>query len=1381
MTKTKTKSRKLAKGVALGFAAMLTATSMPVGAVIALAEDYKGTSSVTSNTNRIAIGEDDKTAKAYVTKGETVTIPKGIYYGKSSSEHVIGGEKSGTITTSTVIVTYSNGTEVATDGNSFVANWEGTYTIKYAVVDDGILYTYEFQVICEANEAEFEFALNDSNIIPSVYDVAIADGKDIVLPLPSVNDEDGKEILSSDSDNFTTDKTSIPVGKNAFVQVSITNGSEYLQIVEDEGKFVVKTKDYDKTDKENKPGHITSQQANKEYTINYSYYEVIDGAKVFVASTTKKFKVQDGYYKQTKDGENGYSILATRSSKIDSAVVGVAKSLPTISATTNTGNYPASESIEIYYTLKVFTKGESGAFDKDVTADVINEDNKFIANAEGSYRFKYEVCDFYGNKVVEDPQLDFTIENVKDTKSPEVFMYDAGSHTTEEVTNKEFRSAEAVAKNKTGNRNIIMYAIGGKDNLSTNTVTLRREIWKANTNIVRITEQAYNNYNLIFAPSAGSGTDVYTQIVSDNYEIEKQMILDDKNPSDKESIKTWLANNNYLLVTTTNKDIDNNDIVADFDESNVTDEVIGQFIDKGYAYIVPEKGETLSFTSADYRYEYYANDNNGNSEGNYSFKFETEDLFKDNSAPTITFPTTLQNSYLPTDTITFSAITNSNVSDNKVDSNVVVGTAYRYLKTKTLEPAEAEGTEGTKTLSYVIKGETNEEHKNKYYYTSKNEKGLFSQGGWHYDEDATSYKINLGKERPEDANYIEILAYAIDDDGNIGFYNKIITIASADKEVMELVNVLNVETDKTYTAGETITLPTLQFTDDNVGGMRAKVDVYKVTGSGDETVKERYTSSSMKTSFDKQAGIFTVDAGKFITSSGGSYQVVVTVTDSANHAQSIFFKYSVNDNVTKPVIEISGINASSETIKVGEAYYLPTPQIQVGSSIGYAYIGLGDEDDSSNATYYFPQIVSDNATDCELDEHYFYGTTAGTFKIRYEIFLLRYSTASEDFADTLTAERLSLENGTLVYMKGGTKYYVKADPVTGELRANTESSLQGTELSAEKMSLLATKVKVFSTLSSDPEYKLNSAEITIKVNPSITVNIPNDAYATTDYPDITDVPEVEIVKPTIDVKGEYQTDLENSTVTITYSSNASSSRQIASIKLSDWEKAVSSSSYFKVEGKKISLLLSEHGSYKISYSIQAMDKYGATVGDPETRTYTIKSGDTSLPTVKVLSNKVITTEYNVGDSMSLEFEGTSLDELGIFENLTDGSDAGSATLNDLLNSLKVTIKGPNGTETLDNDAENETGKDITKFKFNYTFDTAGDYTLTFKVTDNAGNYSTDTVSISVKAKEAKTTDVKQVMGGVLIGVSVALLAGVVIYFVVSKVKLDKKERSYKKK
>ena len=71
--------------------------------------------------------------------------------------------------------------------------------------------------------------------------------------------------------------------------------------------------------------------------------------------------------------------------------------------------------------------------------------------------------------------------------------------------------------------------------------------------------------------------------------------------------------------------------------------------------------------------------------------------------------------------------------------------------------------------------------------------------------------------------------------------------------------------------------------------------------------------------------------------------------------------------------------------------------------------------------------------------------------------------------------------------------------------------------------------------------------------------------------------------------------------------------------------------------------------------------------------------------------------------------------------------------------------------------------------------------ITFTVRDGAGNISEQTtVKFEVSTSESKPVDAKEVMGGVLIGVSVALLAGVVGYFVVSKVKLDKKEKAYTK-
>ena len=95
----------------------------------------------------------------------------------------------------------------------------------------------------------------------------------------------------------------------------------------------------------------------------------------------------------------------------------------------------------------------------------------------------------------------------------------------------------------------------------------------------------------------------------------------------------------------------------------------------------------------------------------------------------------------------------------------------------------------------------------------------------------------------------------------------------------------------------------------------------------------------------------------------------------------------------------------------------------------------------------------------------------------------------------------------------------------------------------------------------------------------------------------------------------------------------------------------------------------------------------------------------------------------------------------------------------------VTVKDPSGnTETLTKSGG----------YWSYTFETAGSYTLTYQLTDEAGNLSTPlSTIIVVDAEDVATTNVETIWGTVLIVASVALLAGVVIYFVVS----NKKQKS----
>ena len=115
----------------------------------------------------------------------------------------------------------------------------------------------------------------------------------------------------------------------------------------------------------------------------------------------------------------------------------------------------------------------------------------------------------------------------------------------------------------------------------------------------------------------------------------------------------------------------------------------------------------------------------------------------------------------------------------------------------------------------------------------------------------------------------------------------------------------------------------------------------------------------------------------------------------------------------------------------------------------------------------------------------------------------------------------------------------------------------------------------------------------------------------------------------------------------------------------------------------------------------------------------------------------------------------------------------------LLKTMKVTLTNTDTEEswTLKSDPNASEGTYI----YEHKFESAGNYTLTISVEDEAGITGSSSVSFTVSTEDTDPINVTEVLGGVLIGLSVALLAGVVIYFIVSKVKLDKKEKTYKAK
>lgn len=1394
MTRSKTKFKGLLKGAALGFAVILCSAFFPINAATALAENLEGDKAL-SDTYRIEVDGniDANNNSATVTKGDNFTVPVGVYQSATSGRHVIGTATNDNITVSKVEVAYkatgdivrtiSGGEdEAAVTGLEFTADRIGTYTITYTVVEDGTTYTYDFAVTCEADEASFEFKGNDSNIIPTVYDTQLSQSlegdnknKDIIIPLPSVLDEDGEEILTAaDSEYYILDANGsgipdIDNSKNCFVYISLTNGDSIVQLQGENGNYYI-------------DGAVLVENAstlnNQEYKLTYTFYQINENGKTFITSTSKSFTVKNGYYYTDSDKDtSGYSLVADWATTVpDSAVVGVEVDLPSVTATTKTTNSPASEAVSVYYQVSVAKMNSKGQYVDDVTDTVYNkEDNTFMTKEEGSYRITYTIKDFYNNEITKS----FDLDNVRDSQAAQVYMYDAGTDTRDEDGSysslSEYKlSSQAVA------RNIIMYAIAGSDNmLKPEELTLRREIRLGSSVRFNITEEKYNNYNLIFAPSSnGNSGDyaVFEQIAQDNYEIRKQMIMEGLDFTDGQVVQTWLKDNNYLLVTTDGKNV-KGEFIAGEDADIEDDATIDQFIEAGYAYIKSTTGGNYTFSAGSYNFYYFASDNTNNERSKYYSV--TLSSSTDEAVPTITFDTDLQTTYLSNDVIEFAV---AGASDT-VDSRLEVVTAYRYLGEDKTTPVASDQT--NQTISYLLEN-WNSNDSDKWYVTSRGQNGLVTSDGWFYDLDAETYKIDLS-EKPADARYVEILCYAVDDNGNVGFYNRIINIAdTTDTDSPVLYKVVGApDADTQYNAPMSITLPTLYFTDSKVEYMNADVMVYKITEDEDGNVTDRQLmqSTNMTTRVDTYRGTFTVDGGIFNASSNGKYQVVITVSDSSNHTVSTYFTYQVGGGVVIEDPVIDNITSEPVEIAIDESYRLTTPTIAVTDSTEYGYIGINSEDDSNAATYYTPTMVSASNNQYELDQYEFIGKAKGTYKLQYEVYLLRYKT-SEVTQDPTSGKLFIDANGKLKYYNGSAEYFVFIDenPYYGQTEdvpedANTKDkyiikvhkNLTGVATSGDdaaelESSVLGDAVDLF-VLTSDVQ------TITVK-DVVITVSIDDDAYAVTKYPEINEAKPVPItiVKPNVQVSGADKgndIDRKESTVQITRTSG-SSTTTLATITLEEWEHHFdddTNNRNFKVEGSTIKLLLRDNGTYTIRYSIQAVDHLGQKVGDPEVLEYSISNGDVEAPTVE-LSDDFVKSTYNLGDTLVLNMAG-----IEVSDNTTDVAS--------LLEKMTVTLTNTDTEEswTLKSDPNASEGTYI----YEHKFESAGNYTLTITVEDEAGISGSSSVSFTVSTEDTDPINVTEVLGGVLIGLSVALLAGVVIYFIVSKVKLDKKEKTYKAK
>ncbi len=1320
MTKSsKNKTGKIFKGAVLGVACVLSLSAFPFA-------------SLQSATSAEGV-EASTTAKSIAVSGAEKTVKKGGQYNIKSADYYVGTTKKTTISLdknlgeegslkTDISVKYKNSNieEVIEAGSGSIAGvftptMVGTYTITYTVEDSGSKFSYDYDITCEVSEASFEFETNAKEVIPSVYDLSMmTTPKNINLPQPKILDEKGEEVkdvvylTSKPTDGTTTD----------YVLISVNGG------VNEGAKNALK-QDAD-TKAFYLDGSVLKESGIGTYTITYAYYQ----NNQFVVSTTKSFDIKENYYKMTdKEGaEAGYELVASfATTRPDKASTGVAITLPTVRGTTSSKNTPSTESVNVSYSVQVMRKDNSGAYTEDVSNCVDTVKNTFTAPKDGDYRFVYTVTDFYGGDKhsVSNETMTFYIRDVKDDVAPTVAIYDASEEQEVKDGKIEYKSARNAFKSETVNRNIVIYAIGANDNASTlDEMTLTRRI-QDNGGNTRFSIQEYNDYNLIFNFSAirDEAKSPYIQFVEDNFAVASKMT--DVDTSDANAIAKYLKDNKFLIVThNLNKNPETNEDLTGSDEEKKT-----KLLELGYAYI--ENASNYSFSTQTYSVYYTAKDKAGNTvENDYiSMHVTTDTQVSDTKAPTVTFSTSLQNTYLPDDSFKFTAPKFNDDLDRNIESVV----AYRYLQSD----KETEIVVADKSKPLTFKTNSNSLVKDKWYGVE----GTHNTQAFIQPElDSNGeYKVDLS-EKPNGAGYVEILVYGVDDYGNIGFWNKVITIAQAnDKQTPTLKSVTGGDA-LTGTQGKKVTLPTLVYTDDLVDYMTQSVEVYYVSTVDGETTYRSMPSENASTSTDTRRKRFVLNAGTFTASYAGNYRVVITVKDAGNNSIATFFDVEVDGStITEdPVVD----NLTSETIEldVDETYALPSPTIKVveNESSKIRYVGYEKGDDAKTATYYTVSAISAETNYYDLTKYHFTGHASGKYEIKYNVYLIEYNT---DHANVD-------ENGNLKFTaSNGTTYFVFVNmDDLANVKLGVTTSEEGDFVTVAGID---EELKNAGIILRTPNTEVQKFKVSDSIAPVINIDS-SDYHA---YSKIGETIEIQRISAQENsIKG---INPETSYVEVT-TSRASGSSNTERIYMKDWtNKRENGNITYNDTDKKLMLKLAENGNYKILYSVSDFS------GNVSTREFSFANGDAVKPEIKVndgFLNKE-KDKYNLNDTLVLD-----LSKLDITDNMTTD-----------VEKLKPTIK-------VVNSSTNNEVKPVDGSANTFKLETAGDYKITISVTDEAGWTTEQVITINVSAKQAgDVKTVYQVVGTVLIVLSCLILVGVVGYFIYSKVKLDKELKGANKR
>ncbi len=1065
--------------------------------------------------------------------------------------------------------------------------------------------------------------------------------------------------------------------------------------------------------------------------------------------------------------------------------------------------------------------------DKDsalLYADQLNADGtlkdptKFTPLQDGYYSFIYTIRDYYGNERsnLNDNKYAYEFKGgdgnngVKDQKAPTAIVYDASSYDeNDEYVDEAYKSKSYSVAN-----GVVVYAIGMTDNVSkynTPGVDMYREIMLDEEETV-LTIKDYDKYNLVFNYRETGANSAYDNLITNDYNIRKQINAEGKQIKSDKDMLDWLKEKRYLIVVD-NKNSD--EIYKTFKSASVFGESITdgntlvswlktqtpeEIAKLGFAYIDSDKtfgsNQNGDLGNDDYVIHYVVKDAAGNTSTHRTVSMTIVSTLVDNDAPQVVFSTGLKDSYLPNTTLTFNA---PSWQKESYDNRMQMHTLYRYLYDESVSTGKFTG---DKKLDEVWKAIDKIKDDNGVLLTEKYKTyNTDSTDGYTEltDTDASSYTIDLS-EAGEKVTGLQIFVYVFDDAGNVGIYAKTVTISSViDSFSPSLHDVIDNETAATYEQGTEIALPTLEFYDDAVGFMTYDIAIECERETGSLPIHSTGSHHERKVA-NGTIGTYKVYGGRFVASYEGTYHVTISVSDGNNNTIAYFKTYKVEPRVIiqPPVINPSfAKNQTVELDTLTDGIEIPVPVVnyEIPRSVTYDVYTAEDTKtnytaghDGYNNTDYVVLGVNENnlATNWSATygtENVFRPTKTGTYDFVFTVDLIVYNYKTMKYQEmTVEADE---STGMPTYKEGGYIEYTNKDKTAKIYAADDNSAFK--VVSSEKTYFVVNDengFKIFKEGESGLE-EFNSKSVEDGWNDSIfAAEGAEDAFK-----------ELKHYKLESDV---YRVVVQDSTAPelIDYDYPTALTK--------DAEGKVGALTIYGIQVKPnatgIDDIDRDRSQIVLSWTLASAGSTGSVTGR---HVYSLSNGkdnnpfeDHTFDSFPDNSDGIYKVTYNVYDTNGnaadpVVYEIAVGDNIGPEMSFEEFEIKDSYKLSDLLKSpLKVDLSAIDvidlGSDeafefprkaTLTNKStgeeikpDEELSKDDQLF---FNIDEVGTYSLVVEVTDAVGNKSSQTFSFEVTAETRDGTTTYQVIGTVLIVISVLILAGVIIYFIVSKVKLDK--------